>query len=144
MAQCKYCHETITRLDKDVCPFCGGLKPLEGTDTSTQDITKVIGQVETKVEIKHKKKIIAMILAIVLGFLGINSLYLGKIKHCLITLGISVILIGGIGSLIYFVTWQNIFAYLIPYFVIEILMILVGVGYLLKHDVTDAHGEFLE
>lgn len=144
MAQCKYCHETISRLDKDVCPFCGGLKPLDGTDTSTQDITKVIGQVDTKVEIKHKKRIVTMLLAFVVGFLGLHSLYLGKVKHCLITLGISVGLIGGIGSLVYFVAWRNIFAYLIPFFVIEFLMILVGIGYFIKRDVTDSHGEFLE
>lgn len=144
MAKCKYCHETISRLDKEVCPFCGGLKPLDGTDTSTQDITKVIGQVDTKVEIKHKKRIITMILAVIGGFLGLHSYYLGKFKQGLITLGISAGFIGGLGTILFVTALKNAFAYLIPYFVIEFLMILVGIGYFVKHDVTDAHGEFLE
>ncbi len=56
MAQCKYCHASITRIDKEVCPFCGGKRPLDGTDTSTQDVTKIVDQLENAVEIKHKKK----------------------------------------------------------------------------------------
>lgn len=144
MAQCKYCHEPISRLDKEVCPFCGGLKPLEGTDTSTQDVTKVINQLDGGIEIKQKKRIIAALLAFILGFLGLHDFYLGKFKKALIWLGISIVLIGGVGSLIFFVGWANPFAYLIPYFVIELFMIFVGVGYLIRHDVTDARGEFLE
>ena len=42
--KCKYCHEKISKLDKDVCPFCGGLKPLEGVEDQTQDITKALDQ----------------------------------------------------------------------------------------------------
>ena len=67
MAKCKYCHESITRLDREVCPFCGGLKPLEGTDDSTQDITKVIGQVERVENLQLHSKVVAAILAILLG-----------------------------------------------------------------------------
>ena len=80
MAQCKYCHQQITRIDKEVCPFCGGKRPLDGTDTSTQDVTKVIGQLEHAVEIKHKKRIIAALLAIFFGLFGAPHFYLGKPK----------------------------------------------------------------
>lgn len=145
MANCKYCHAALTRIDKEVCPFCGGLKPLEGTDTSTQDVTKVIDQLENPVKIRHAKRVVACILAILLGFLGVHSLYVAKFKKALITFLISLGLIGGLGSIIFFaIGWHSVFAFLIPYFVIEVVMILIGVGYLTRHDIVDGHGEFLD
>lgn len=144
MAKCKYCHEPITRLDKDVCPFCGGIHPLDGTDTSTQDVTKVMEQIEKPVDLKHRKRIVAFLLAVILGIFGLHHFYIGKMKRGLISLGISAILIGGIGSLIFFVAWASPFAYLIPYFVVEAFMLVVGISYLLRHDIVDVNGEFLE
>lgn len=144
MAKCKYCHESITRLDRDVCPFCGGLKPLEGTDDSTQDITKVIGQVEHAEDLKLHSKLVAALLAFFLGIFGANLFYLGKAKKALIVLAISLVFIGGLGSLIFFLAWSSPFAYLIFYFILEALMIAVGVGYLVKHNITDSNGAFLK
>ena len=145
MAQCKYCHQQITRVDKDFCPFCGGARPLDGTDTTTQDITKVVGSIEHPVEIKHKKRLITAIFAFLLGFLGVHEFYLGKIKKALITLAISIGLIFCIGLILFFaVGWHSPFAFLIPYFLIEAFMIFVGIGYLTRHDVTDSNGEFLD
>ena len=118
MAQCKYCHENITRLDREVCPFCGGLKPLEGTDDSTQDITEVIGQVEHAEDIKAHSRIVAAILAFILGIFGANLFYIGKTKKALIVLAISLVFIGGFGSLIFFLAWKNVLAYLILYFIL--------------------------
>ena len=144
MAKCKYCHADITRLDKEVCPFCGGYKPLEGTDDSTQDITKVIGQVEHVENLKIHSKVVAAVLAIILGIFGANLFYLGKTKKALITIAISLVFIGGFGSLIFFLAWPSPLAYLIFYFVLEALMIGVGVGYLVKHNITDSNGAFLK
>lgn len=144
MAKCKYCGQNISRLDKEICPFCGGKKPLDGTDTTTQDITKVLGEVINPKEVKHHSKVFAAILAFLFGFLGLHSLYLKKYKVALITLAISVGLIGIGGILLYFLVLKNIFAFLIPYFVIEAIMIAVGISYLVRHDVTDGNGEFLK
>ena len=145
MAQCKYCHETISRLDKDVCPFCGGIKPLDGTDTSTQDVTKVIDQLEHPVKIKHKKRIVAAILSILFGFIGLNHFYLGKYKRGLIVASIYLALIGGVGSILFFlVGWKSALSFLIPYFVVEFLSCFSAYCYLTKHSIQDSHGEFLE
>ena len=146
MARCKYCGAEISRLDKDNCPFCGGRKPLEGEDDSTQDMTKSLRDLhieETNLP-KHKSKIVAAILAFVLGIFGAHNYYLGKYKIGLITLGISVASIAGIGSILYFAVLHNVLGYLIPYFVMEALMIGVGVSLLVRHDVSDANGEFLK
>ena len=145
MARCKYCHESITRLDKEVCPFCGGLKPLEGTDDSTQDITKVIGQVENTESLKLHSKVVAAILAILFGVFGANLFYLGKFKKGLIVLAISVLFIVGFGSILFFaIPWHNALAFLIFYFILEALMIGVGIAYLTKHNITDKNGAFLK
>lgn len=144
MAKCKYCGAEISRLDKDNCPFCGGRKPLEGIDSSTQDMTKALEDLASLEDApKSKSKILAAILAFVLGIFGVHCYYLGKYKVGLIVLGISVISISGVGSILYFALLHNVFGYLIPLFIMEALMIGVGVSYLLRHDVVDANGEFL-
>ena len=145
MAQCKYCHETISRLDKDVCPFCGGVKPLDGTDTSTQDVTKVIDQLEHPTKIKHKKRIVAAILSILFGFIGLNHVYLGKYKRAAIVTCLYIAFIAGVGSILFFIAkWHSALAFLIPYFVVEFLSCFSAYCYLTKHSIQDSHGEFLE
>lgn len=144
MAKCKYCHEVISRLDKDVCPFCGGLKPLEGTDTSTQDVTKVIGQLENPVEIKHKNRYFAAAFAIFLGFLGAPYFYIGKWKKGLLFALISLAFIGGIGSILFFTALHSALAFILPYCFIEVIFVYIGVTFITKHNIQDSHGEFLE
>ena len=145
MAQCKYCHASITRIDKEVCPFCGGKRPLDGTDTSTQDVTKIVDQLENAVEIKHKKRVVASILALLFGFLGAPHIYLGKFKKGLISASICLGFIGIIGLILLFATkLPIIFDFLIPYFVVEAYCIYCAFVYLTKHNIQDSHGEFLE
>ena len=145
MAKCKYCHESISRLDKEVCPFCGGIKPLDGTDTSTQDVTKVIDKLSDNVEIKHKKRVIAAILAVTVGFLGLHQIYMGKYKKGLIFGACCIAYMGLLGLFDYFVAGlKNFWAFLIPYFLVEAFMIYVGFVLLTNHTIQDGHGEFLE
>ena len=145
MPKCKNCGSEISRLDKDICPFCGARKPLEGLDDSTQDMTKALETLqELGVEPKSKSKIISAVLAFVLGIFGAHCYYLGKYKIGLIILGISIATIGGIGSILFFLVFHNVLGYLIPFFLMEGIMIGVGLSYLLRHDITDANGEFLK
>ncbi len=39
---------------------------------------------------------------------------------------------------------HNVFGYLIPYFVVELFMLIAGINYLVRFDLTDGDGEFLE
>ena len=145
MAKCKYCHEVISRLDKEICPFCGGLKPLEGTDTTTQDVTKVIDQVEQPVKIKHKKRVIAALLAVTVGIFGLHQIYMGKYKKGLIFGGCLIAFMGLLGLFDFFVVGlKSFWAFLIPYFIVEAFMIYVGFVFLTNHTIQDGHGEFLE
>ena len=145
MAQCKYCRASITRIDREVCPFCGGKRPLDGTDTSTQDVTKIVDQLENAVEIKHKKRIVAAFLAVFFGLFGAPHFYLGKVKKGFLTACICLGLIGVVGLILFFAAkWHSVFAFLIPYFVVEAYSLFTAFVYLTRHNIQDSHGEFLE
>lgn len=145
MPKCRYCHESISRLDKEICPFCGGKKPLEGIDDSTIDITKVFDPVELKNQnLKPRSKKAAGIFAILLGILGVEEFYIYRHKRALIALAITLIAIGGIGSILFFFALHNAFGFLIPYFVLEIYYIFKGVYILTSPTVKDGRGEFLK
>ncbi len=147
MPECKYCHESLTRFNKDVCPYCGGKKPLEGVDSSTIDITKVLDPVssnEAETPIKFKRRLVAGLLTIFFGLFGANFFYLGHIKTGLIALAISFLLIGGVGSLLCFVTTLTpIWSYLIPALALETIYIVLGFIYFFKQGLKDAKGVFL-
>ncbi len=144
--KCRHCGESISRLDKDICPFCGGLKPLEGENDQTQDITKVIQtvEVENKIE-KPKYRLIAFFLEFFLGFLGIDSFYLGKWKRALIIIGITLVIVAGGGLLLFFVgNMHNAWAFVIPLVVIIVGHITFSLNYLFRHDIKDSKGVFLK
>lgn len=147
MPKCKSCGAELSRLDKDVCPFCGTLKPLEGSnDYQTEDITKAFDPIKDDlVDVKHKSRILTALLAFFVGVFGAHFFYLGKKKLGLITIGITLLSIASIGCLLYFTgLLHNVFAFLIPYFIIEALMIGSGIAILVRHDISDANGGFLK
>lgn len=144
MARCKYCHEQISRIDKEVCPYCGGRKPLEGTDTSTQDVTKVVNQVGSGIVLKQKKKLFAALLAFFLGFVGAHNIYLGKYKQSLASIISSLVIIGGIGTIFFFFVLKGSFlAYFLPGLLVELFYIVIGIRFFTKSEITDANGDFL-
>ena len=145
MPKCRYCHESISRLDKDICPFCGGKKPLEGIDDSTVDITKVFNPIELKEKnLQPRYKKCAGLLSIFLGIFGVDEFYIYRSKRALITLVITLFMIGGLGSILYFFALKNVFGFLIPYFLLEIYFIFKGVYILTSPTVKDGRGEFLK
>ena len=145
MPKCRYCHESISRLDKDVCPFCGGTKPLSGVSDQTMDITKVFDPEEMKAaKVAPRSKKIAGVLAIFLGFLGIDEHYLYSSKKGLLMMAISLAFIGGLGSLLFFVAMDNVLAYLIPYFVLEFYFLAKGIVLFTSNTIKDGRGEFLK
>lgn len=145
MPKCHYCHEELSRLDKDICPFCGAKKPLEGVDESTIDITKMYDPVNLGSTLKPRSRIIAGILSFILGILGIHEFYIYRKKRGLVILLVSLFFIGGLGTLLFFTLLKgNAFAYLIPLFIVELYCILEGVILLVNHTVKDGRGEFLK
>lgn len=145
MPKCHYCHEELSRLDKDICPFCGAKKPLEGVDESTIDITKMYDPVNLRTTLKPRSRILAGILSFILGVFGIHEFYIFRKKRGFVILLISICLIGGLGTLLFFTGLKgNVFAYLIPFFIVELYCILEGVILLVSHTIKDGRGEFLK
>ncbi|MDD7316632.1 MAG: TM2 domain-containing protein [Bacillales bacterium] len=141
MPKCKYCGAQISKFDKDICPMCGEKKPLDGVLDETVDFTHVLDAVsDTKEEVNFKSRIVAGILAILFGFLGAHNFYVGKYRLAVINLIESVVGIGGIGSILFFLTPLKIWGYLIPYFIILAINIWIGVTYFVRHDLKDGHG----
>ncbi len=147
MHKCKYCGAQLSKLDKQICPFCGGLKPLDGSEDVTEDFTKSLeslSDLEKAKVARPKSRVVAIVLAIFLGIFGVNSFYLGFKKHGFVSLAISIVVIGGGGSLLFFTgAMPNAFAFLIPYFVLEALIIFAALFLLTRADVKDGRGEFL-
>lgn len=147
MPRCKSCHQMLSSLDKDICPFCGTLKPFEGQDDKTNDITEAFDPIKADAnEYQTKSRKITAILWMLLGFSGAPMFYIKKPKAGLIAILITLIMILGAGSMLFFLVpgLKNAFGYLIPIFVILITDIIVGLIYLFNRDLKDGTGEVLK
>ena len=145
MMKCKECGQKLSKLDRDICPFCGCRKPLEGMEDVTQDFTMAFTPVEIeKKEIKRKSKLIAALLSIFLGFFGATGFYLGKYKQALIQIAFSFIIVGGFGCLFFFTCLENALAFVIPGALVLCLNIAYGIRLLVSNSITDKNGEFLK
>ena len=145
MPKCRNCNNPISRLDKEICHFCGVKDPLLGEDTSTKDFTQAFDPLSVNIEtVKPKSKKKTAILAFTLGFLGAHMFYIGQIKTGIIIALVSLLFIAGLGCLLFFTgAIANVLAFLIPYFVVELAMIICGIFILRSNDLCDARGEFL-
>ena len=93
MPKCRFCGESITKFDKDICPFCGEKKPLEGVDNATIDITQFIETLpeeDKHIKFKQHKKIVNILLCMFLGYFSADLFYIGFKKIGLIRLLINV------------------------------------------------------
>ncbi len=147
MPKCKYCGEPISRiLDKDICPFCGKTKPLEGVEDITEDYTRAFEPIKQELApVKHKSRVTTAVLCMTLGVFGAHAFYIGRKYLGLILLGIFLALVGGVGCILFFTNAiPNVLAFLIPYFLMEIAMIVSGIMILRRTTDKDANGEFLQ
>lgn len=146
MLRCKNCHTKLSRLDKDICPFCGTKKPLEGQEDATQDITKALSAIKIEeIEQKTKSAKTVFVLTLMLGVFGGHLFFLKRVRYALLTLLISLLFIGGFGCLLFFVAdLKNALAFLIPYFVLELVMIIYGLIVYKRKKGKDFTGEFLD
>ena len=146
MPLCPKCKSKISRLDKEICPFCGELQPLKGSSYETMDITKVVGDplLEDTILYRAKSKKVAIILCVLLGFFGAHSFYVRKYKQALYFILFTIFLIGGIGTFLFFTFLKSSFwAYLLPFLVEEIVLIALSFKYAGRVDLKDGRGELM-
>lgn len=147
MPKCKYCGENITKFDKEICPFCGGKKPLEGVESYTVDITQTINTVDKKIVENYKQhsKLVNSLLCMFLGIFGADSFYLGHFK-----LGISRFLVGliyiiSLFCILYFaVNLEILYSLLISIGSIFVVYFVIGIIGLFLNSRKDSNGAFLK
>lgn len=147
MPKCKYCGENITKFDKEICPFCGGKKPLEGVESYTVDITQTINTVDKKTVENYKQhsKLVNSLLCMFLGIFGADSFYLGHFKLGISRLLVGLIYIISLFCILYFaVNLEILYSLLISIGSIFIVYFILGIIGLFLHSRKDSNGAFLK
>ena len=146
MPKCKYCHENITKFDKEICPFCGGKKPLEGVDDSTYDITQfvdIMKKSDQEVKFKQRKRVNNGLLCMFLGIFGADAFYLGFKKIGFIRLIIDILIYAAISLILFFFTELSFYSFIIPFGVLFIIYFIIGIINLSIRGKKDINGVFL-
>ena len=147
MPKCKYCGENITKFDKEICPFCGGKKPLEGVESYTVDITQTINTVDKKTVENYKQhsKLVNSLLCMFLGIFGTDSFYLGHFKLGISRLLVGLIYIISLFCILYFaVNLEILYSLLISIGSIFIVYFILGIIGLFLNSRKDSNGAFLK
>ncbi len=145
MPICKNCHRTISKFDKDMCPYCGAENPIED-NYQTKDVTSFIKATSSENKLyKSKSKKLTGFLCAFLGSLGIHNFYLGYVKKAVIELLVTLVLVGGIGTLLFmFVApLKNASAYLLPFGVVFLFYFFASIHYFKNDSLVDSNGVFL-
>lgn len=147
MPKCKYCGENITKFDKEICPFCGGKKPLEGVESYTVDITQTINTVDKKTVENYKQhsKLVNSLLCMFLGIFGADSFYLGHFKLGISRLLVGLIYIISLFCILYFaVNLEILYSLLISIGSIFVVYFVIGIIGLFLNSRKDSNGAFLK
>ena len=150
MPKCKYCGQSITKFDKEICPYCGGKRPIDENNPQTTDITESIKTVnpsdESRVNYKPKKKITNSLLCMFLGIFGLDELYLGYRNRFLIRLICNVIV-----YIILMVTFyltkvlvKPLYIFLLPLIILFGIWFIVGLIFLFINNKKDSSVAFLK
>ena len=144
MPKCKNCGTRLTKFDNDICPVCGTKNPLEGVRNETVEITTEINLNKEQADMYHpKKKKTFFLLFSLIGWSGAPFFYIKRYVEGWFLLFISLILIGGIGTIIFTLSDLKFYGYLIVILVDYIFNICYGAILINKADYKDGNGEFL-
>ena len=145
MPNCKNCGARISKFDADICPVCGAVKPLEGVNSETVEITS---QIDLN-NFKDGQKVVCrrnklLLLFLTVGFTGLPFYYLKRKTFALIYLLINIAILAGAFSLLFFVAHLHIVVSIIlPILAVYIISAIIGVIYYFLPDLKDGDGEFI-
>ncbi|MCR5491506.1 MAG: TM2 domain-containing protein [Bacilli bacterium] len=144
MPYCKSCHAKISKFDTDICPHCGERNPID-PDYATMDITKrfdLMGDNEPLYRSKSQKT--ASILSMTLGYFGVHFFYIKKINFGIFAILATLVLVGGIGSALYFgADVHPAISYLAPFAAVWVYWLVYGILFSKRNSPKDGEGEFL-
>ena len=144
MPVCRHCKSRISKFDKDRCPVCGELNPLEGVNSDTIEITTEVHLNESDyANYKPKKRIIVLILSILLGWTGATMFYLGSPKRGLLWILIHALVGAGLYFALYFITSGVLVPILSVVGVFYVINIIIGVMLYKNPNLKDAKNNLL-
>ena len=152
MYKCKKCHQALTKFDKDICPYCGTVRPLEGQSDETQDVTQIIEAENIKKDFIDYKPKKLLVYAFLLGFLGIfaaHLLYLKMYVKATFLFLSNIFFIGAGGYLLSLLNIEEFSSMYYLYWVIAAavlfaIYLIVAITVFLKKNVLDKDGQVLK
>jgi TM2 domain-containing membrane protein YozV len=145
MITCKHCGTPIDQT-MEYCPICKQLNPsYQELDTSHKDYTDTYNPVEEQyVLIKQKKRKIAVILSLLLGFVGAPFYYLLHHRRGFLWLLVNGLLIAIIIAL-FINNWPyRTLLLIISFSLIGLLQLFLSLFIAIKNDLKDGRGELLK
>jgi len=145
MPVCKYCGLKITNQDFDICPHCGEKDPIDAK-YKTKDITSFVDPVTGEALYKSKTKKKAGLFEMFLGSFGVCSFYLGYKMKGIVSILVTLIIVGGLGTVFFFVVpglAGNVLSYIIPFAAVFLFHVGCSLKYFIKPDIKGADGELL-
>jgi len=143
MPRCKFCNREITSFDKDLCPYCGGKKPIDES-YKTMDITRHIDPLSGEYKLyKSKSKNVAIVLCCLFGYFGAHDFYLLYNKRGILSLLCSLCFVGIVGSILTFCTPLSWFGFLVAFGLVWAAYLGFGISLLVRDSLKDGNGEFL-
>ena len=144
MPVCRHCGSRISKLDKDRCPVCGEINPLEGVNSDTIEVTSVLDiSSSDELAFKPKTKKTFLLLSCLIGWLGLQFFYLKYRRAGLIWLAINLVILAGGFCAFFFGVHNLLLAILIPLLVLYAANIAFGLVIFKKPSFKDGDGNLL-
>ena len=145
MPSCRNCGARLSKFDKDICPVCGTLKPLEGVSSETVEITSQVdlsGFTAGQKVVRRRKTLLLYFLLI--GFTGAPFFYLKQKRNAFIWLAINLAIIGGLFAFFFFALNLHIsLAIILPIVTAYLLNAGAALLYYYLPNLKDGEGEFV-
>ena len=144
MPVCRHCGSRISKLDKDRCPVCGEINPLEGVNSDTIEVTSVLDiSSSDELAFKPKTKKMFLLLSCLIGWVGAQFFYLKYKRAGLIWLAINLAILAGGFCAFFFGVHSLLLAILIPLLVLYAANIAFGLVIFKKPSFKDGDGNLL-
>ena len=144
MPVCRHCGSRISKLDKDRCPVCGEINPLEGVNSDTIEVTSVLDiSSSEELAFKPKTKKMFLLLSCLIGWVGAQFFYLKYKRAGLIWLAINLVILAGGFCAFFFGVHNLLLAILIPLLVLYAANIVFGLVIYKKPSFKDGDGNLL-
>ncbi len=144
MPICRHCGSRISKLDKDRCPICGEINPLEGVNSDTVEVTSVLDiSPDDYSDYKPRTRKTFLLLSILIGWLGTQFFYLKYKRAGLIWLLANLAILGGGFAAFFFGVHSLLLAILIPLLVVYAANVSFGLVIFFKPNFKDANSNLL-